>query len=67
MALSPKTKRKRMRLRGREKKCVAFCGEGEHGETGYADKEAALLMQATYRLQKATDMRARGKKCIEEN
>lgn len=41
--------------RGRKGACVAVCGEGERGETGYADKEAAPLRRATDLLQKATD------------
>lgn len=48
-----------MRLGGgrREKgECVVIYGEGEHGETGNADKEAAPLKQATYLLQKATQI-----------
>lgn len=48
-----------MRLGGgrREKgECVVIYGEGEHGERGNADKETAPLKQATYLLQKATQI-----------
>lgn len=54
-------------IEGERKEVCCCLWKGEHGETGFADKEAALLIQATYLLQKATDIRARGKKCIEEN